>query len=236
VPAPVQPPKPTPAASFPVLVELIDGDAIEMTISPDQIAKFPPPPPANGEALAADQRPPVLTWAGEKLRPEWAAAFIAGQISYKPRPYLRARMPSFPARAGGIAAGLAESHGYAPTSAEYPKPDPEMAAMGRKLSGKTPNQAFQCVQCHAVADLPPFSPFEAPAINFTYARERLRKEYYHRWVHNPQRIDPNTKMPAFEREDGTTAITDVYGGDARKQIETIWQYLLEGREIKPPAE
>jgi hypothetical protein len=111
-----------------------------------------------------------------------------------------------------------------------------MAALGRKLCGKTPNQAFQCVQCHAVADLPPFSPFEAPAINFMYGRERLQKEYYHRWVHNPQRIQPDTKMPAYEREDGTTPIADVYGGDARKQFEAIWQYLLEGREIKAPAE
>ncbi len=28
----------------------------------------------------------------------------------------------------------------------------------------------------------------------------------------------------------------VYDGDARKQFEAIWQYLLAGREIKPPAE
>ena len=77
---------------------------------------------------------------------------------------------------------------------------------------------------------PRFSPFEAPAINFTYARERLQKEYFHRWVHNPQRIEPDTKMPAYERDDGTTPITDVYAGDARKQFEAIWQYLLEGRE------
>jgi hypothetical protein len=43
-------------------------------------------------------------------------------------------------------------------------------------------------------------------------------------------------MPAYEREDGTTPLSDIYGGDARKQFEAIWQYLLEGREIKAPAE
>jgi mono/diheme cytochrome c family protein len=202
----------------------------------DLEAKFPPPQPANAEAFAPDQRAPMLTWVGEKLRPEWMAAFIGGQIPYKPRPYLRARMPAFTARAVGLAQGLAEEHGYGPTSEEYPKPDPKTAAVGQTLAGRTPNQAFACVQCHAVANLPPFTPFEAPSVNFMYSRERLRKDYYHRWVHDPIKLDPNTKMPKFERDDGKTPITTVYDGDARKQFEAIWQYLLEGREIKAPAE
>ena len=73
---------------------------------------------------------------------------------------------------------------------------------------------------------PPFAPFEAPGGQLRLPAERLRKDYYHRWVHNPIRLDPNTKMPAFEREDGKTTITTVYDGDARKQFEAIWQYLL----------
>jgi hypothetical protein len=43
-------------------------------------------------------------------------------------------------------------------------------------------------------------------------------------------------MPAFERDDGKTSITTVLEGDARKQFEAVWQYLLNGRDIKPPAE
>jgi len=89
--------------------------------------------------------------------------FIAGEVAYKPRYWMRARMPAFTARAHGLAIGLAEEHGYPPRSAEYPKPDPAMAEVGQKLVGKTPNQAFACVQCHAVANVPPFAPFEAPA-------------------------------------------------------------------------
>lgn len=202
----------------------------------DLEGKYPPPQPANAEAFSPDQRPPLLTWAGEKLRPEWMASFIGGKIPYKPRPYLRARMPAFTVRAAWLAVGLVEEHGYAPTSPDYPKPDAAMASIGQKLTGKTPNEAFACIQCHAVASAPPFAPFEAPAINFAYARERLQKDYYHRWVHNPLRIDPNSKMPAFEHDDGKTSITTVYDGDARKQFEAIWQYLLNGPDIKPPAE
>lgn len=54
-----------------------------------------------------------------------------------------------------------------------------------------------------------------PALNFSRVAERLRKDYYHRWVHNPLKLDPNSKMPAFERDDGKTAITEVYDGDAQ---------------------
>ena len=43
-------------------------------------------------------------------------------------------------------------------------------------------------------------------------------------------------MPAFERDDGRTPITSVYEGDAHKQFEAIWHYLLAGKDIKPPAE
>jgi mono/diheme cytochrome c family protein len=199
--------------------------------------KYPNPPPAGGaEAFAPDQRAPLITWAGEKLRPEWMEKFIAGEIPYKPRTYLYARMPGFVARGGLIADGLAEEHDCALVLPDYPKPDPAQSAVGQKLVGKTPNQAFACVQCHAVANIPPFAPFEAPALNFMYVRERLRKDYFHRWIHNPIKIDPNTKMPSFERDDGKTSITTVLDGDARQQFEAIWQYLLNGREIKPPAE
>ncbi len=61
----------------------------------------------DGLPYPAAQVRPSLTWIGEKLKPEWAAAFIAGKVPYKPRPYLRARMPAFPTRAEGLAAGLA---------------------------------------------------------------------------------------------------------------------------------
>jgi mono/diheme cytochrome c family protein len=199
-------------------------------------AAYPPPPPsggnAEGEFFAPDQRPPMLTWAGEKLRPEWSAAFIAGQISYKPRPYLRARMPAFPARAKLIAEGLAAEQGYPPATPAYPKPDEQAAAAGRKLIGAA--GGFSCVQCHAVGAAPPLAPFEAPALNMRYISERLRKDYYDRWMLNPIKVDPNTKMPAFADAEGKSAIRDVYDGDAIKQFEAVWHFLLRGKDVTPP--
>ncbi len=197
--------------------------------------KFPPNDPPN-EPLAADQRAPLLTWTGEKLRPHWAARFIAGELAYKARPFIRARMPAFAARAELLAAGLAAQHGYGPADADYPAADAAMATIGQKLCGATPNQSFGCVQCHSVATQPPKAPFEAPSINFMYVIERLRKPYYQRWIHDPLRLDSNTKMPRFDDADDKTGIRDVFDGDAPKQYEAIWQYFLQGRAIRPPAE
>jgi mono/diheme cytochrome c family protein len=200
-------------------------------------AAFPPPPPAGGggvqegEHFAPDQRPPILTWAGEKLRPEWAAEFIAGRIPHRIRPYLHARMPAWPARAELLARGLAAEHGYSPSTPPYPPPDEPMAAVGQKLIGTV--GGFSCVQCHAVGAAPPNAPFEAPALNLRHVTARLRKDYYHRWMLNPIKVDPATKMPAFADFEGKSAIRDVYEGDGVKQFEAIWQFMLRGDDVKP---
>lgn len=185
----------------------------------------------NGVHLAPDQkRFPLLTWAGEKLRPEWSAAFIAGKVEYKPRPYLRARMPAYAARAEGWAAGLAAQHGRSPTTEAYPPPDASLVPAGQKLVGTV--GGFSCVQCHAVGGAPPLAPFEAPAIDFMYVTGRMRKDFYHRWMYNPIALDPTTKMPRFADDDNRTALTDTLNGDGAKQIEAIWQYLLQGEDLK----
>jgi len=121
------------------------------TIKPEVdafLATLPPEPPKKAESeLAPDQNRPNLTYAGEKLKPEWSAKFIAGQVPYKPRPWIFARMPGFPARAELLAKGLAAQHGCTFTSPPPDKSDPELAAAGRKLAGR--NGGFSCNQCHS---------------------------------------------------------------------------------------
>lgn len=195
--------------------------------------KYPNPPPAPGELLAAEQKPPMLTYAGGKLRPDWMEQFIGGKITYKPRYFLRARMPASAARAKLLAAGIAQGEGCPPALPPNPKPDANLAEAGRKLAGKVPNVGFSCTQCHAAADVPPFAAFEAPSINFKYVAERLRHDYYFRWMHDPLRIDPASKMPRFDDAEGKTGLP-AFGNDAKQQFEAIWQYLLEGESIRPP--
>ena len=49
------------------------------------------PEGTEDEKIAPDQTIPMLTWTGEKLRPEWTARLLSGKLDYRLRPWLRAR-------------------------------------------------------------------------------------------------------------------------------------------------
>ncbi len=181
-------------------------------------------PAPEGEAQATvGATAPLMTWMGERLQTEWAAKFIAGGIAYKPRPWLIARMPGFGVRSEAMAQGLALDHGLPAQSPPEAAPDPEKVKAGETLIGE--NGGFNCTTCHGVGDRAPTAVFEAPGTNLANAHERIRHEYFGRWVYFPQRVDPETKMPRFSDDAGKTPLTDFFGGDARQQFEAIWQYL-----------
>ena len=118
---------------------------------------------------------------------------------------------------------LALEHGFPLTPPPAPAPVPEKVKAGETLLGE--NGGFNCLQCHALGDRAATAVFEAPAPNLAYARERLRKAYYDRWLLQPLRLDPETKMPRFADDDGKTPLTDFFGGKASEQYDAIWQYL-----------
>lgn len=181
-------------------------------------------PVAEEEGVAhASTAIPALTWLGEKLQPDWAASFIAGAVEQKPRPWIIGRMPGFGQRSAFLAAGMAQDHGFSAIREPQPPIDPEMAKAGETLIGD--HGGFNCTTCHGVGDRPPTAVFEAPGPNLTQSVDRLRKEYYIRWVMYPLRIDPESKMPRFSDDEGKTPLTDFYEGDARKQFNAIWEYL-----------
>ncbi len=181
-------------------------------------------PAPEGEGVpAAGAVAPIATWFGEKMQPAYSAEFIAGHQKYKPRPWLIARMPGFATVAHGIADGLSLEHGFAATGDPEKPVDKTMADFGEKLVGE--NGGFNCTTCHGIGERMPTAVFEAPGINLAFTPERIRTEYFHRWVLNPLRIDPDTKMPKFADDEGKTPLTDILNGDAHAQFEAIRQYL-----------
>ena len=193
-------------------------------------ANAPRPEEAGAEV---EQVRPVLTWTGEKLKPDWMTSFIKGEIAYKPRPWLHARMPGFKQHAAPLAKGLALEHGVSPTVPPETDSIKEQAELGRRLIGK--REGLACTACHSVGKIEAVGVFEAPGINFMYVRERLRRNYFVRWLNNPGRVDPGTKMPNF-LTDGKTLITEILGGDGPKQVESIWQFMLQGDKVTPPED
>ncbi len=177
---------------------------------------------------------PRLDILGAKLRPEWTEKFLAGQVDYKPRPWIEARMPAFASRAGLLARGLAMSDGYPPQTPPETGPlNAEEAKLGRKLVSA--DGGFSCVACHAVGDFGATQVFESAGVNLAYTSERLFPAYFQRWLLNPLLIEPQTKMPVYF-EEGRSPLADIHDGDAAKQINTVWQYLRLGPKMPPPGE
>ncbi len=170
---------------------------------------------------------------GGKLRPEWMAQFIAGDIKYKPRHWLAHRMPVFPQYAADFATGLAMTHGFPPKTPAEPPQDLELAKVGQKLIGV--DGGFSCISCHSVGAVKAAQVFESEGVNFAYATERIQRAYFERWMRNPLRIEPQTKMPVYFQEDGSSPLPDVLGGDTVKQLDAFWQFFRLGNKITPPA-
>jgi mono/diheme cytochrome c family protein len=169
---------------------------------------------------------------GGKLRPEWVQSFLHGDIPYKPRPWLAARMPIFPAHSKELAAGIAALHGVPPVSPPEAPINMDHAAIGAKLISAA--GGFSCVACHAVGRGGGSSIVESAGINFVYSGERMLHSFFHRWVMNPIAIDPATKMPLYFDEFGRSQLVEFFDGDATEQIEAMWQYVRLGEKMPPP--
>jgi len=173
---------------------------------------------AENEKL--DQSRPHLTFIGEMLHSSYLESMINGDVKPKPRPWLDMRMPAFHAYSNSLASGLACVHGVEPGKPEPAAPDAALAEIGKKLAS---SEGFGCTTCHGVGAMKPTAAFEVQGLNFATSHERLRKEWYIRWIDNPVSVTPGSKMPRYA-EDGKSQRPEL-GGDAAKQFEAIWQYL-----------
>lgn len=197
----------------------LDGEPSTWALVANELA-LDEPLPEEQDPVA--QGVPSLTWVGAKLQPSWIEQFVTGKLP-SPRPWLHARMPAFERRGGPISAGLVREHGYGKDD-EPPVPaNAQMAIHGEKLLKM--GTGFGCVQCHALGDEPPQQVFERQGIELYLAHERLRHEYYSRWLLDPPRIDPESRMPKYANSKGKTAFTEILGGDAVQQFEAMWQFL-----------
>src|SRR5439155_19099925 len=118
-----------------------------------------------------------------------------------------------------LAHGLALEHGYPASSPADPLPDEKRAQVGRNLASKT---RWNCAGCHDIGRTAAVGVFEAPGVNFMHVKERMRRNYFDRWVWSPARVEPGTKMPTIYSVGQPSQIKDVLGGDAHKQIDALW--------------
>lgn len=170
----------------------------------------------ENHSATLDQSRPHLTHVGAMLHSDYTTKTLAGTLDQKARPWLRMRMPAYSHHAEKLALGLARHHGLDQSHPEASTPDPEKVKIGHQLV----HQGYACNICHGINEQGPLAAFEIKGVNFDLSHERLRADYFHRWLHNPQRLIPSSKMPAYGQ-----AQNDAYQGDTSKQFEAIRAYL-----------
>ena len=64
--------------------------------------------------------------------------------------------------------------------------------------------------------------------------EHLRPEYFYRWVMNPARILPGTKMPQTIPRNGQVQLAAFRNLPPGEPLNSLWSYLSEGSRAEPP--
>lgn len=190
----------------------------------------------TGKAIAeiipdAGMRPPMITGVGAKLQEQWLYDFLHNPSTV--RQWLEVRMPTYEFTDEEIALltryFLAiEDKKFKYRDYERFAPSPEMLRVGSGLF-----EQMQCARCHPGAgDIPGELTAADLAPDLRVTRSRLKPEWIIDWLHDPQEIEPGTRMPTFF-PDEQTPFPDIMDGDVEKQIEAIRDYTWSlGRPIR----
>ena len=166
--------------------------------------------------------PPPLNGEGEKVQSQWFFGFLKAPVPL--RPWLDIRMPTF---------GLSDDHttqlvnffnGLSKVEQPYAYIDdknipPEHIEAAKVLTSK---DYFNCFSCHMQGAKTPEGPKEGWAPDLTMARQRLNPNWILKWLKDPQKVQPGTKMPSFY----PGGPDNVLGGKEDLQIEALRDYLM----------
>ena len=174
--------------------------------------------------------PPTLTGVGDKLRPDWLRHVLRNSADDR-KQYMVTKMPKFGPNNIDPLVGMFATIDQKPDSlpkAEFLEPDYRVKAAGRHLVG---GQALSCIKCH---DFGPHPSTGVRAINLTTMNQRLRPEWFYRYVLDPQAYRKGTRMPA-PWPFGQTTVRDVLKADVNLQVQAVWLYLSDRDKAAVPV-
>ncbi|QDT13181.1 family 16 glycoside hydrolase [Planctomycetes bacterium K23_9] len=165
--------------------------------------------------------PPPLNGVGDKLRSDWINQVVSN--GDKSRPYMKTFMPKFgKANAGHLADVFAKlDQKTEATIDKVDDPAKRQVALGRQMVGA---KGLACVSCHTYGD---FKSSGIQAIALDTMTQRIREDWFHRYLPDPQKYRPGTRMPTGFPE-GKSTVTNIYGGDPSKQLSAMWAFLEKG--------
>jgi mono/diheme cytochrome c family protein len=177
---------------------------------------------------ADDVAPPRLTGVGHKLRSSWMKKVLTEAA--RGRPWMTLRMPQYGRHnVGFLTDALPNLEGaVADDTLAKPPLTAGKVETGRQLAGKA---GHGCVACHDISGVVGGGT-RGPDLARTH--DRVRFDWYTRWMHQPQRLAPGTKMPTYF-ENGKAMLRTVADGDADAHIDALWAYFTLGPGLPLPA-
>jgi cytochrome c2 len=176
---------------------------------------------------ADDVRPPLLTGIGHKSRTAWLKSVLTQ--GGRARPWMQLRMPQYgEANVGSLPQSLAFLEGTTTddTVHKVALTTPKIEA-GKTIVGKG---GLGCISCHDISGIPNTG---TRGPDLATINQRVRYEWYDRWLHQPLRMAPGTRMPQAFNDDKST-LTAVLNADAAAQAEAMWAYLSLGPGLPLP--
>ncbi len=172
--------------------------------------------------------PPSLTGVGHKLRTTALRGVLTQRA--RARAWMNLRMPQFgDANVGPLAEAMSTIEGTEPDDTIHKLPINEgQIAAGRLLIGKT---GFGCIACHDMAGHPNTGT-RGPDLVLT--PQRVRYDWYLRWLEQAQRMQPGTRMPMVF-PDGKSPLPKVLDGSPAAQSDAMWSYLALGPGLPLPT-
>ncbi len=171
--------------------------------------------------------PPPLDGVADKLQTDWLKKVL--QQGAQDRPYMLTRMPAFhSAQVDQLAAAFVKVDRKSEWETMIVQaPEHRVKAIGRELvSGK----ALACIKCHTFAQYPATG---IQAISLTKMHQRLREDWFARYLIDPQKYRPGTRMPG-SFPNGVSARLDILKGNPGLQITAMWTYLQDGEKAGIP--
>jgi mono/diheme cytochrome c family protein len=178
-------------------------------------------------ADAPSMAPPILNGEGDKVQSNWLFNFVKQPVPI--RPWLKLRMPTFglaDEEANGVVAYFDNlDRVQVPyVHLELAALKPENVAAGKQLMS---DDVLSCFSCHQKGAQKPQGPPEGWAPDLALAYQRLNPDWIVKWIHDPQKLMPGTKMPSFYADpNGHNGPPDILDGDDDAQIRAIRDYVL----------
>ena len=173
--------------------------------------------------------PPPLDGVGDKLTAQWLKHVMDNGAN--DRPYMQTRMPKFgQANVGKIVEAFSKvDQKNDAAKVVFATAPHRVRSSGRKMVGD--NGGLACVKCHY------FGKYKATgiqALDLTTMTQRLRKDWFQRYLINPQNFRPGTRMPTGF-PGGVSVLRDMLDGEPNTQVAAIWEYLKLGKKAPLPS-